>query len=61
MGYEVDEAEVAYWGRCPDCLAQSRASSRSEPPTRRHRSQRRIARTEGSTIPSTDRDENPPD
>ncbi len=24
-GYEIDEAEVAYWGRCPDCLAQSRA------------------------------------
>jgi len=28
-GYEIDEAEVAYWGRCPDCLAQSRAPSRS--------------------------------
>jgi Fur family ferric uptake transcriptional regulator len=25
MGYEIDEAEVAYWGRCPDCLARSRA------------------------------------
>ena len=25
MGYEIDEAEVAYWGRCPDCLAQARA------------------------------------
>jgi Fe2+ or Zn2+ uptake regulation protein len=23
-GYEIDEAEVAYWGRCPDCVAQSR-------------------------------------
>ena len=22
-GYEVDEAEVIYWGRCPDCLASS--------------------------------------
>lgn len=20
-GYEIDEAEVAYWGRCPECLA----------------------------------------
>ena len=20
-GYEIDEAEVVYWGRCPDCLA----------------------------------------
>ena len=21
-GYEIDEAEVAYWGRCPDCIAK---------------------------------------
>jgi Fur family transcriptional regulator, stress-responsive regulator len=21
-GYEVDEAEVIYWGQCPDCFAQ---------------------------------------
>jgi len=28
-GYEIDEAEVVYWGRCPDCLARSRARSRS--------------------------------
>ena len=27
-GYEIDEADVAYWGRCPDCVAQSPASSR---------------------------------
>jgi len=25
-GYEIEEAEVAYWGRCPDCLARSNAS-----------------------------------
>lgn len=24
QGYEIDEAEVAYWGRCPDCRAQGR-------------------------------------
>jgi Fur family ferric uptake transcriptional regulator len=23
-GYEVDEAEVIYWGRCPECVAQDR-------------------------------------
>ncbi len=23
-GYEIEEADVAYWGRCPDCLAKSR-------------------------------------
>ena len=21
LGYDVDEAEVIYWGRCPDCVA----------------------------------------
>jgi Fur family transcriptional regulator, stress-responsive regulator len=35
MGYEIDEAEVAYWGRCPDCLAQARAPTRADPPARR--------------------------
>jgi Fur family ferric uptake transcriptional regulator len=20
-GYEIDEAEVVYWGTCPECLA----------------------------------------
>ena len=59
MGYEIDEAEVAYWGRCSDCLAQARAPSRPDPSARRR--QRKIARTEGPAIPSTDRDENPPD
>jgi len=24
MGYEIDEAEVIYWGRCPRCLARAR-------------------------------------
>ena len=28
-GYQIDEAEVAYWGRCPDCLAKDKAQSRS--------------------------------
>lgn len=31
-GYEIDEAEVAYWGRCPDCLAQARAPTGSDAP-----------------------------
>ena len=31
-GYEIDEAEVIYWGRCPECVAaqQSRAMSVSD-------------------------------
>ncbi len=24
-GYEIDEAEVVYWGRCPECVAASAA------------------------------------
>ena len=31
-GYEIDEAEVAYWGRCPDCLEQSRTSPAAKRP-----------------------------
>jgi Fur family ferric uptake transcriptional regulator len=26
-GYEVDEAEVIYWGRCPDCATATAGSS----------------------------------
>ena len=26
-GYEIDEAEVAFWGRCPDCLEQAGSPS----------------------------------
>jgi Fe2+ or Zn2+ uptake regulation protein len=29
-GYEVDEAEVIYWGRCPECVATSGATSHQE-------------------------------
>ena len=32
-GYEIDEAEVIYWGRCPDCVA---AASRAAPLTAFH-------------------------
>jgi Fur family transcriptional regulator, stress-responsive regulator len=26
-GYEIDEAEVIYWGRCPDCVVAASAAS----------------------------------
>lgn len=29
MGYEIEEAEVVYWGRCPDCRAAARSIPRS--------------------------------
>ena len=32
-GYEIDEAEVVYWGRCPECVA-----TRSRSPGGEHRS-----------------------
>jgi len=24
LGYEIDEAEVIYWGRCPECASKAR-------------------------------------
>lgn len=58
-GYEIDEAEVAYWGRCPDCLAQDRTPS--APAAVRGRRHRTTAGTEGPAITSFDPEENPPD
>ncbi len=29
-GYEIDEAEVIYWGRCPECLAGNRKSNQGQ-------------------------------
>ena len=26
-GYEIDEAEVIYWGRCPECVAATSAAA----------------------------------
>lgn len=26
-GYEIDEAEVVYWGRCPDCRTEGRTTT----------------------------------
>lgn len=38
VGFEIDEAEVVYWGRCPDCQDEGRLSSRLDPkPVRRQR------------------------
>jgi Fe2+ or Zn2+ uptake regulation protein len=40
QGYEIDEAEVAYWGRCPDCVAQSKPLTNTDPPTSRSHKKR---------------------
>jgi Fur family ferric uptake transcriptional regulator len=36
-GYEIDEAEVVYWGRCPDCVAQAAAPAATDAQPRRPR------------------------
>jgi Fur family ferric uptake transcriptional regulator len=59
-GYEIDEAEVAYWGRCPACVANAQSSPRSDPASRRRRSSLKTARPEGPTTVSTDLDDDPP-
>jgi Fur family ferric uptake transcriptional regulator len=37
QGYEIDEAEVAYWGRCPDCVAKDRGAAGDTLARRRRR------------------------
>ena len=53
-GYEIDEAEVAYWGRCPDCVDKSRAASHAKPATATRRRQRPNARAKPPTTPPKD-------
>ena len=48
-GYEIDEAEVAYWGRCPDCLEQSRSASAADPHAVARPRQRTTARVKVPT------------
>ena len=38
-GYEIDEAEVIYWGRCPECAAALPATSH---PNQREEKDRRV-------------------
>ena len=55
-GYEIDEAEVVYWGRCPDCLTETDGSSPLDDSKRRPRGRWNTASKESSKIPSTDTD-----
>jgi Fur family transcriptional regulator, stress-responsive regulator len=41
-GYEIDEAEVIYWGRCPDCFALTSSNSRQELRTNREETDRLV-------------------
>lgn len=57
QGYEIDEAEVVYWGRCPDCRAKDATRRRLGSASTHQRSPRSI-RT-ASTPPLTTRKRNP--
>jgi Fur family ferric uptake transcriptional regulator len=41
MGYEIDEAEVAYWGRCSACQDEGQVSTLADPRADRRQLQRR--------------------
>jgi Fur family transcriptional regulator, stress-responsive regulator len=60
QGYEIDEAEVAYWGRCPECLSRPEPGSEPDSATRARRG-RRSAASESPVNPVPDLEENPPD
>lgn len=36
MGYQIDEAEVIFWGRCPECQAQDSGSGTPRQADREH-------------------------
>jgi Fur family ferric uptake transcriptional regulator len=44
-GYQIDEAEVAYWGRCPECLKKSRRGSHADRLPRSRQPLKRTSRT----------------
>jgi Fe2+ or Zn2+ uptake regulation protein len=53
-GYDIDEAEVAYWGRCPECLEQSRAASPGPDPAAAGAGRRPNRRARIQTNPPSD-------
>jgi Fur family ferric uptake transcriptional regulator len=53
-GYEIDEAEVVYWGRCPDCVRGARTAPPADTVTDAGRREGRKARASRATNPPTD-------
>jgi Fur family ferric uptake transcriptional regulator len=49
-GYEIDEAEVAYWGLCPACQDESHSPRRAASSSNQHRN-RRGAATQRDRLP----------
>jgi Fe2+ or Zn2+ uptake regulation protein len=54
-GYEIDEAEVAYWGRCPDCLDGSRSSASASTRTANAANAKATKTAKAATTPPTQR------
>lgn len=44
VGFEIDEAEVAFWGRCPRCQRDNRTSTPLDPRTNRRHQKSTIAK-----------------
>jgi len=59
-GYEIDEAEVAYWGRCPECVRRSRPASTAARSTTRTTGQRATSPAKPRTRPPADGKGRPP-
>lgn len=55
-GYEIEEAEVVYWGRCPDCVADGRTPRGADAPAPRRRGPRvtTTTTTDGHARPPAD-------
>lgn len=49
-GYEIDEAEIVFWGRCPECRSKGRGASGLKPAARERESLRRHPRTKGRGV-----------
>jgi len=60
-GYEIDEAEVVFWGRCPGCMAAARTPSDERRSARQQGSARHRTRSGRSTEPVAEDDERAPD
>jgi hypothetical protein len=57
FGYEIDEAEVIYWGRCPTCVAATSVSSDGRKRTRsvRHELGKHSLGSRATTVASNQR------
>ena len=58
-GYEIDEAEVAYWGRCPDCVEQTRTPSPGTRSTAARQQRRQIRLSKSSNNSPAERKRSP--